>query len=161
VAEDRTVVRVDIKATIEEAWHEITRTGSVQRAYYDTVLQGEMRKGTEYRYTTPDGKRTFIKGMILEIDPPRRLVTTFRFLGSKDPEARVTYELETIPGGVRVTLVHEGLDTTKRQGRRVAAGWNEILGNLRITMETGRLPLGTRVKYAVMKVLMPLMPKGE
>ncbi len=161
MGEARTVVSLDIKATVEEAWREITKQGSVQRAFFDTVLVGDLKPGTPYRYTTPDGKRTFIKGTILEVDPPRRLVLTFKFVGAKEPEAKVTYELAAAGEGVRVTIVHEGLDVGSRQGRRVAGGWRDILANLRSVLETGGLPLGTRIKYAVFKVLMPLLPKGE
>lgn len=161
MAEKPIVVRVDIRASAEAAWNEIAKTGVVQRAYFDTVLFGELKPGAEYRYATPDGKHTFIRGRVLEVDPPRRLVTTFRFTGKGEPEGKVTTEIEPIPGGVRVTVTHEGLDTTKGTGRRAEGGWKSILGNLRRVLETGDVSAGMKFQYFLMRLFMPLMPKGE
>ena len=161
MAEKPIVVRVEIRATAEETWKEILKTGIVQRAYFNTVLFGDMKPGTEYRYATPDGKRTFIRGRVLEVDPPRRLVTTFRFTGKGEPEGKVTTEIEPLPGRVRVTVTHEGLDTTKGTGRRAEGGWKSILGNLQCVMETGVVSAGMRFQYFLMRLLMPFMPKGE
>lgn len=161
MAAERVVTSIDIGVPVEAAWREITKTGTLQRAFFDTVLVGDLRPGSPYRYTTPDGKRTFIRGTILEVDPPRRLALTFKFVGAKEPEAKVIYELQAIPSGVRVTIVHEGLDTATRQGRRVSGGWKSILANLRAVLETGKPPLGTRIQYFVFRLVLPFMPKEK
>lgn len=155
------VTRVDIRATVEEVWAEIVRSGSVSRVFFDTILDGEVKPGAAYRYTTPDGKRAFIKGRFLEVDPPRRLVKTFRILGMMKSETRVTWTLEPIPAGVRVTLVQEDLDPASKDGKNVAKGWTAILANLKAMRETGRLPLGMRFQLALMKLMLPFMPKHE
>jgi uncharacterized protein YndB with AHSA1/START domain len=159
VAEGRVVTSIDISVPVEAAWREITKTGAVQRACFDAVLVSDLRPGSPYRYTTPDGKRTLFRGTILEVDPPRRFAITFKFPGSKGPEAKVIYELEAIPAGVRVTIVHEGVETTTRQGRSEAGGWKTFLGNLRAVLEKGKPPLGTRIQYFLFRLLLPLFPK--
>lgn len=162
MAADRVVTSIDIKATIEEAWREITKTGAIQRACFDAVLVSEMKPGAPYRYTTPDGKRTLFKGTILEVDPPRRFALTFRFPGDEEPEKKVVYELSPVPSGVRVTVVHEGLDPATKDGRRNAGGWSTFLSNLRAVLETGKPSLGTRIQYFIFRnVVLPFMPKDK
>ncbi len=162
MAEGRVVTSIEIGVPIEAAWREITKTGALQRACFDTILVSELKPGTPYRYTSRDGKKTFIKGTILEVVPPRRLAITFKFPGSKEPEAKVIYELEAVPGGVRVTIVHEGLDTGTKDGRSIAGGWATFLKNLRAVLEKGQPPLGTRIQYFVFRTfVLPFMPKDK
>jgi uncharacterized protein YndB with AHSA1/START domain len=161
MAPERVVTSLDIKATIEQTWHEITKTGALQRACFNTLLVGDLKPGSPYRYTSYNGKHTFIKGTILEVDPPRRLAMTFKFLGAKVPESKLVYELQAIPGGVRVTIVHEGLDLKNREDRQFADGWKSFLKNLRALLETGDVPFGTRVQYFIFKLILPFMPKRD
>ena len=81
---------------------------------------------------------------ILECDPPRRLVHTWRSLYdpvlAAEPESRVTWEIEAQPGGLaKLTLVHDRLDASPKTAASVR-GWSYILSNLKTVMETG-LPL--------------------
>lgn len=162
MAAERVVTSIDIGVPVEAAWREITKTGALQRACFDTVLVSDLKPGSPYRYTSPDGKRTLFKGTILEVDPPRRFAITFKFPGAKGPEAKVIYELQAIPGGVRVTIVHEGLDTATKQGRSEAGGWPTFLKNLRAVLEEGKPSLGTRIQYWLFhKIVLPFMPKHE
>jgi uncharacterized protein YndB with AHSA1/START domain len=161
MAAERVVTSIDIGVPIEEAWREITKTGVLQRACFDTVLVGELKPGTPYRYETRDRSRALIRGTILEVDPPRRLALTFKFIGGKEPEARVAYELEPIPGGVRVTIVHEELDTSTRHGRSVAGGWRTFLVNLRAVLETGQPPLMARIQFFIFRLILPFLPKPK
>ncbi|NIT88542.1 MAG: ATPase, partial [Gemmatimonadetes bacterium] len=54
-------------------WNEITKTGSVQRPLYNTVLDIDLRPGGRLRYSSPDGKRVFVAGEVLEVDAPHLL----------------------------------------------------------------------------------------
>jgi uncharacterized protein YndB with AHSA1/START domain len=160
LAAQRVVTSIDIAVPVEAAWREITKTGAIQRACFDTILVADLRPGAPYRYTSADGKRTLFRGTILEVDPPRRFAITFRFPGDKGPEAKVVYELEAIPGGVRVTIVHEGVDPQSKDGRRNAGGWTTFLGNLRAVLEKGKPSLGTRIQYFLFRnLVLPFMPK--
>jgi activator of Hsp90 ATPase-like protein len=79
---------------------------------------------------------------ILEWDPPRRLVHTWRSLYdpvmAAEPESRVTWEIEPMADGVaKLTLVHDRLDASPRTAASVR-GWSYILSNLKTVMETGQ-----------------------
>jgi uncharacterized protein YndB with AHSA1/START domain len=78
---------------------------------------------------------------VLECDPPRRLVHTWRSLydpaTAAEPESRVTWEIEAQPGGIsRLTLVHDRLDQCPKTAASVK-GWSYILSNLKTLIETG------------------------
>ena len=107
------------------------------------------RASAEMGFPCPD---VIVDGEVLEADPPRRLVQTWRML--MDPTAaaegfsRLTYEIEG-PGqdGVcRLTVVHElaGMPSLfamtsgdNEFGAMGGGGWPWILSDLKSLLETG------------------------
>jgi uncharacterized protein YndB with AHSA1/START domain len=92
-----------------------------------------------------------VDGEVVEADPPRRLVQTYRMLF--DPEmvaegfTRVTWELKEEVGGLtRLTVTHE-LAGAPRTAAQVGGdqpletgggGWDWILSDLKTLLETGQ-----------------------
>ena len=150
---------IDIEACPEKVWEELTRTGTVLRFYFDSVLEGDLRPGGKLRYVTPDRKRTFIEGEVVEFNPPTRFVHTFMFKDLAEPPQKVSFDLESIGKATRLTVRHEGLDRAPKHGRRVDSGWTKILGDLKSWTQDGRVSVGTRARNSIMKILLPLMPK--
>jgi uncharacterized protein YndB with AHSA1/START domain len=66
--------------------------------------------GAPYRTELPNGTTPF-EGIILEIDPPRRLVYSFHYVGNEEtrPEqpARVTWEITPLGNVCKLTVVHD------------------------------------------------------
>jgi uncharacterized protein YndB with AHSA1/START domain len=89
-----------------------------------------------------------VEGQVVEADPPRKLVQTWRMLFDQDmaaePMTTVTWEIEPMQGGVsRLTVVHDvtgapvhaALVTGEQlQG---GGGWPYILSDLKSLLETG------------------------
>ena len=75
-----------------------------------------------------------------------------------EPVTEVTWLLEEVPEGCRVTLTHAGW-TTEKDAKKHGAGWVEILGLLKSEMETGDLPTKTKVAYALQSLFMWALPK--
>lgn len=125
----------------------------------DTVLVSELLPGSPLRYLSPNGKYVFVRGTILEIEPPRRLVHTYQFTASPDPPSRVTWELEQIGGEVRVTLVHDQFEAANRTYKSVKRGWTSILQSLKRWIETGDIALGTKLQYSAASLMLPFLPK--
>ena len=80
-------------------------------------------------------------GENVEVDPPRRLVQTFRAQWSdavkREGESRVTWEIQAIGDSCRLTVVHDQL----RDGANpeLYGGWPMILSGLKTLLETGEL----------------------
>jgi len=154
------VVSIHIAVPVQRVWDEITKTGRIQRALYNTVLETELRPGSRLRYYSPDRKRVFIVGEVVEVDPPRKFAHTYQMLmNGVEPPTLVTWQLEEENGGCRVTILHSGWTGAHKAPEKVAAGWKEILGLLKHDLETGDIPGKTKVMYAVMGWFMFMMPK--
>ena len=71
----------------------------------------------------------------------------------------VTWELEETPSGCRVTVTHSGWTNQVKTHKGVGGGWRQILGLLKAELETGDIPLKTKLLYGVMNAFMFTMPK--
>ena len=88
-----------------------------------TEWSGDVRIGGRYRTSgTARGEAYAIEGQFLEIDPPRKLVMTWHRVGTPGEPTVITYTLEKLDGGTRLTLRHTGF-TSAENLTNVAAGW--------------------------------------
>jgi uncharacterized protein YndB with AHSA1/START domain len=92
-----------------------------------------------------------IDGELIEVDPPRKLVQTWRMLMDPEMEAegftRLTWEIEEgKSGATRLTVIHE-LEGAPKLANMVAGGledtgagggWSWILSDLKTLLETGK-----------------------
>src|SRR5262249_35797750 len=93
--------------------------------------------------THPTAPGLLVEGQNVEVDPPRRLVQTFRALWSDDVKregaSRVTWEIEPIRDSCRLIVTHDQL----REGANAElyGGGAVILFGLEKLLRTGgRLP---------------------
>lgn len=156
---DERVLAITIDAPMERVWAEITKTGRIQRALYNTILETDLTPGSRMRYYSPDKKRVFVIGEVLEVVPPRRLVHTYMNTLHDDPPTTVAWELENVEGGCRVTLTHGGWTQAHKTADKSAAGWKEILALLKSEVETGTIPGKTRLMYRIMGWFQFALPK--
>ncbi len=155
------VFTIDIAVPRQRVWDEITKTGRIQLALNNTVLESPMTPGSKLRYYSPSRKRVFVVGEIVEVTPPRRFSHTFKLLmNGADAPSLVTWELEETAAGCRVTLTHSGWTDQVKTHKGTAAGWIEILNILKQQLETGDIPMKTKVIYALMGASMFLLPKA-
>ena len=61
---DERVVSITIQAPVERVWDEITKTGTLQPAVYNTVLDCDMTPGSRLRYYSQNKKRVFVVGEV-------------------------------------------------------------------------------------------------
>jgi uncharacterized protein YndB with AHSA1/START domain len=150
------VYRVYIKATPQAIWDAITRPEWTERYGYGGRGEFDLRPGGAYTGHASEGMRSTgapdvaVDGEVLEVDPPRKLVQTFRMV--MDPAmaaqgfTRVTYDIEERKNGVsRLTLTHElegapqlaVLMSGGMEDQGAGGGWNWVLSGLKTLLETG------------------------
>lgn len=101
---------------------------------------------------------TIVDGEVVEADPPRRLVLTWRMLmdttGALEAEgfSRLTYEIEAAGGATRLTVVHElpgpllaAMVAGENESAGAGGGWPWILSDLKSLLETGSTLAGASI----------------
>ncbi len=161
VDRERAVFNIHIKGSIDAVWAEIVRTDGLNQAFFNMRMEVDrFAPGGKLRMRTADGKYTGVVGEILEYDPPRRFVHTFRFTNFDDPPCRMIYELrEAAGGGVDFTLIAEDIPVGTKTAKQLGSGGKMIIKTLKAIVERGRPPIGTRMIYTLMKLMTPLTPK--
>jgi uncharacterized protein YndB with AHSA1/START domain len=150
------VYRVFIRATPQAIWDAITKPEWTQRFGYGLRDDFDLRPGGRYRGYANEGMLAMgapavvVDGEVIEADPPRRLVITWRM--AMDPRlaaegfTRLTYEIEEGQGGVsRLSVIHDLTGTPghalmvagDRQGPGQGGGWTWILSDLKSLLESG------------------------
>ena len=91
---------------------------------------GDVRVGGRWRASgVARGTPYTLEGEFLEVDPPRKLVQTWHNTSAPGTPSTVTYLLEPIVGGTRLTVHHAGLGAPD-QRNNVGAGWRSSLDRL-------------------------------
>ena len=151
---------IDINAPIENVWREITKTGAIQRALNNTVLESAMAPGAKLRYYSPSRKRVFVVGEIVELQPPRKFSHTWKFTMNPEAFTLVTWELTALPaGGCRVTMTHSRWTDDMKSYKNVGTTWANILRLLKRDVETGTIDVKTRLLYGMFGALEFMLPK--
>ncbi len=154
------VFSIDINAPIQRVWDEINRPGACP-AMFGTYRHGEMSPGLPHRYSNANGKYSFVLGEVIESAPPKRLIHTFRFTNYPEDEASlVTWDLSEIgPSSTRVQVTHTRFAGETKTYKSVSKGWPSILKGYKSMLETGSLPMGARVQFAMMNAMCFMLPK--
>jgi len=158
------VYRVWIKATPERIWAAITDPEWNHRYAYQAPSYYELTKGGSFHATATKEMKdyaatsgfeipdTILDGEVLESEPPRRLVQTWRMLmdpsTAAEPFTTLTFEIEdakTQPGVCKLTITHElpGAPATAAMvagadDGAAGGGWAWILSDLKTFLETGK-----------------------
>ena len=105
------VFEIYIRTTPERLWAAIT--GAEARSVYQfgNVVTSDWTPGSRYEMRNPKAPDLLGEGENLQVDPPCRLVQSFRALWGEDVKSegtsRVTWEIEPVGDIVRLTLTHE------------------------------------------------------
>jgi uncharacterized protein YndB with AHSA1/START domain len=151
------VYRVYIQATPEAIWEAITGPEWTVQYGYAPVVEYELRSGGTFRAYANEGMKALgcpdviSDGEVIEADPPRKLVQTWRMTMTPELAAeaftQLTYQIEPVRGGVtRLTVTHDVTGAPmwssvlkgESESSGAGGGWNEILSGLKTLLETGR-----------------------
>ncbi len=144
MAQPRHVFETYIKASQERIWQALTDPDLSARYFFGSRVASSWEVGAPYTYDM-DGGGTAVTGEIIEIDPPKRLVMTFRALfddeSAAEPASRVTWTVTPLGAVCRLTCIHTDLFGAPKTWAATADGWNVVLNGMKTLLETGE-PLG-------------------
>jgi uncharacterized protein YndB with AHSA1/START domain len=149
------VYRVYIKATPQAVWDAITTPEFTERFGYGGRSEYDLRPGGAYvGYTSAEMRAAGapeigVDGEVIELDPPHRLVQTWRMCMDAEMVAegftRLTYEIEETEHATKLTVIHE-LENAPRlfallaggmEDQGAGGGWAFVLSSLKTLLETG------------------------
>lgn len=158
---ERQIYRVVIDAPIDTVWSELVDTTRPRPFFWNGSWETPgFASGNPYRVISNQGKAVAVIGRIIEMDPPHRLVTSFRLTAMPDPPSRVTYLLKEVAGGTEFSLVTEKVLAGSKSEKSMAGGARFIVENLKAYVETGKVTVGARMVLALYSLMAPLMPKA-
>jgi len=155
-SETTQIYRVFIKATPQAIWDAITTPEWTQKFGYGLRDDYDLRPGGKYRGLANAGMlamgtpEVIVDGEVIESDPPRKLVVTWRMVIDPSMAAegftRLTYEIVEGKGGVsRLSVIHDlagrpghaAMVAGVLQGPGAGGGWAWILSDLKTLIESG------------------------
>ncbi|HYC81532.1 MAG TPA: SRPBCC family protein [Solirubrobacterales bacterium] len=133
-----TVFEIYIKAAPERVWEAITDPEMRKRYSFGVGVESDWSEGSSYKASVP-GVVDISSGENVEVDPPKRLVQTFKALWSEDVEregtSRVTWEIDPVGTSSRLRVTHDQLG--EGANNELWGGWPMILSGLKTLIETG------------------------
>ncbi len=148
--------QIYIRASAQAIWEAITSPEWNGKYGYQVVGNYELRVGGKYRAMANAQMRSFglpeliIDGEVIEVNPPLKLVQTYRWLFNEahvaEGYSRLTFEIAPASAGFcRLTVTHDVTGapmmseaTTASYNDKGGGGWNWILSDLKSLLETGK-----------------------
>jgi uncharacterized protein YndB with AHSA1/START domain len=152
------VYRVYIRATPEAIWDAITKPEWTEKYGYGVLAEYDLSPGGRYRGLWSEEVQKehgvaelAVEGEVVEADPPRKLVQTWRLLMDPDIAAegftRLVWEIEEADGGItKLTVSHElegapklaSLVAGEQEAEGAGGGWSWVLSDLKTLLESGK-----------------------
>jgi uncharacterized protein YndB with AHSA1/START domain len=156
---------VEIAAPMERVFRALTEPNEIARwwgspdTYRTEQFTADLRVGGrwEARGRGADGRPFGVGGEFREVDPPRKLVQTWAPDWEAGLVTTLSYRLDPIEGGTRVTVRHEGFGDHRDACRDHGQGWERVLGWLRehasASERSRRVPLRGSLKMQLLSGL--------
>jgi uncharacterized protein YndB with AHSA1/START domain len=128
-----------IQSTQQKVWDALT-TPEFTRQYWGCELTSDWKAGSSWHsIRNADGQRNMV-GKVLESSPPDTLSFSWHLpdTNQESDQSRVTYKLETIADTVKLTVIHDKLESGSTMATNISQGWPLVLSSLKSFLETGK-----------------------
>jgi len=129
-----------IAAPPDRVWAALTTAEFTRQYWHSTRVQSRFEPGASIEFLNPDDS-VGVAGEVLVADHPRELSYTWKFTrdpaAAADPPSRVTFRLEPLTVGTRLTVVHDRLEEGSQTATLVSFGWPHVIAGLKTLLETG------------------------
>ena len=135
------IYEIYIRTTPERLWEAITDPEIRSKYTFGARFESDWMVGSRFAMNSPKSGGPLGEGLVLEVDPARRLVHTMVALWSDEVRSegasRVTWQIEPVGDSCCLTVTHDEL----REGANpeIYGGWPMILSGLKTWLETGEL----------------------
>ena len=137
---DRFMYVTYIRTTPAKLWDALLKPEFNRAWWFGMWQDSDWRQGSPWQLKFSDGRVSDV-GEVIEIDPPRRLVVSWRNESKpglkEEGFSRATFELEQRGESVKLTVTHQ----IGREGSKfiesVSGGWPMVLASLKSLLETG------------------------
>ena len=134
------VYELFIRTTPEKLWQALTDGEVTKKYFFGEKIHSDWKPGSEWYSLSPEGRRD-VDGNVLECDPLRRLVITWRVLYNPDLSkelSRVTYLIEKRGEMCKLSVTHDVSDAPKTASHVSSDGWQWVISSLKSLLETGQ-----------------------
>ena len=129
-----------INTTPEKLWEALTDGEFTRRYWGGRRIQSDWNVGSPVQHVRGDGGIDW-NGEVLQAQPPRLLSYTFHMRISAQHQgerpSRVTFELQPIGSVVKLTLIHDDLESDSATFETTRHGWPAIMSSLKSLLEIG------------------------
>ena len=130
-----------IAAPPEDVWKGLTNPEFTRQYWHKTRVRSDYETGSNIEFLNEDDS-VGVAGEILRSDPPKELAYTWQFTGADsaakdDPPSRVTFKLEALNVGTRLTVIHDQLVEGTQTAAMISFGWPHVIAGLKTLLETG------------------------
>jgi DNA-binding transcriptional ArsR family regulator len=142
-----------IRTTPEKLWQGLTDP-AFTRQYWQTELRTDWAKGSPITWDNHGVLISDPGSVVLESDPYRRLSYSWHTMTAEladkfgweeefvatlaaEPRSKVTFDLEPVTQGVKLTVTHDGFEPGSIVVQMVSVGWPDVISSLKTLLETG------------------------
>ncbi|MDQ0058752.1 ArsR/SmtB family transcription factor [Paenibacillus harenae] len=140
----RQVNRIAIKAKPDQVWQALTDPAKTSKFWFNCAIRSTWEIKTPFQLWNGEEKKA--EGVILDIDPPNKLVMSFRFISfpgtESDSPSRITWEITShaeLQGVTLVTVVHDEFEQAVSTAKILENGLPIVLSGMKTLIETGEM----------------------
>ncbi len=141
MAESKFVYVTFIRTTPQKLWQALLEPEFTRQFWLGITLESTWKPGASWRMLYPDG-RLGDSGEVIECEPPKRLVLSWRQEASAELKAegftRMTCEIQQHETLCKLTIVHQIDKPESKMIQAVSNGWPIVLSGLKSLLETGK-----------------------
>ena len=131
---------IEIQASAEKVWDALTNPALIKQYLFGTEARSDWKKGSPITYKGVwEGKTYEDKGVIVDIVPNKRLVSTYWSSMSGKPDTpdqynTVTYELAHASGRTTLSVTQDN-NPTQESADHSASNWKAVLQAMKGLLE--------------------------
>ncbi len=140
MSDGRRDFEITIDASPDEVWEALTDPQQTRQFWHGALNHSTWQAGARWTSESETGE-LYLDGEIVELDRPRRMVHTMRFLQDADaatePPSLVEINIDALDGGSRLRLINTNLGPQGLENVTSKGGWEYILAGLKSVVESG------------------------